>query len=120
MTGKREAEILAKTFRDRLTVHRRQRERDPDTQETVEKEDTVYENIACALSQKNSNTPERQEFHSETQREFAIFTIPGVELKDHDRAVIITEAGQKLEGITGETFAYVSHGETPFAVERST
>ncbi len=120
MTGKREAGILAKTFRDRLTVHRRQKERDPDTQETVEKEYTVYENAACALSRNSSSTPERQEFHSETQREFTIFTMPGIELKDNDRAVITTETGQKFEGITGKTFAYASHGETPFAVEETT
>ena len=120
MAGTKETKILAKTFRDRLTAYRKHPVEDPDTLETVEKEETVYVDIACALSQKSNNTPERQEFHSETQREFTIFTIPGIELKDNDRAVITTEAGQIFEGITGKTFAYVSHGETPFSVEKIT
>ena len=69
---------------------------------------------------RSNNTPDRQEFHSETQREFTIFTEPGVVLKDNDRVVIITEAGQMVEGITGKTFLYISHGETPLSVERLT
>lgn len=101
-----------------MTVYRKQPERNPETQETVEKEYTVYKDIICGLSQKTNNTPERQEFHSETKREHTIFTVPGVELLDNDRAVIVTEAGQRFEGITGKTFGYVSHGETPFSVER--
>lgn len=80
----------------------------------------MYEDIICALSQKGNNTPDRQEFHSETRREFTIFTEPGVVLKDNDRVVIITEAGQMVEGITGKTFLYTSHGETPLSVERLT
>lgn len=120
MVGTREAKILAKTFRDRLTVYRKHLGKDPDTLETVEKEDAVYEDIACALSQKSNNAPERQEFHSETQREFTIFTIPGIELEDNDKVAITTETGQIFEGITGKTFAYVSHGETPFSVEKIT
>lgn len=112
-----EAKILARTFRDHLSVYRRQPERDPQTQATVEKETAVYEDIICALSQKGNDTPERQEFHSETQREFTIFTEPGVKLKDNDRVVITTEAGQVVEGITGKTFLYISHGETPLSVE---
>ena len=107
-------------FLSNLIVYRKQPDRDSQTQATVEKETAVYEDIICALSQKGNNTPDRQEFHSETQREFTIFTEPGVVLKDNDRVVIITEAGQMVEGITGKTFLYISHGETPLSVERLT
>lgn len=120
MVKNREAKILAKTFRDRLSVYRKHPERDPKTQATVEVETTVYEDIICALSQKNNGVPERQEFHSETKRDHTIFTTPGIELLDNDRAVIHTEAGQIFEGTTGKTFGYVSHGETPFSVEEIT
>lgn len=119
MAVNREAKLLAKTFRDRLSVYRKHPERDPVTQATVEKEIVVYEDIICALSQKNSSMPERQEFHSETKREHTIFTLPGIELHDNDRAVIRTEAGQTFEGTTGKTFGYVNHGETPFGVEKT-
>ncbi len=120
MGKNREAEILAKTFRDRLSVYRKHPGRNPETQATVEVEETVYENIPCALSQKSNGVPERQEFHSETKREHMIFTVPGVELRDNDRAVVHMEAGQIFEGKTGKTFGYVSHGETPFSVEKIT
>lgn len=120
MVRNREANVLAKTFRDRMSVYRTRRVRDPETQGTVEKEVTVYEDIPCALSQKASDMPQRQEFHSEKKRTHTIFTLPGVELLDKDRAVIITDAGQHFTGTTGRTFGYISHGETPFAAEDKT
>lgn len=101
-------------------MYRKQKETDPQTLATVEKESPVYEDIPCALSQKGNNVPERQEFYSETKRDYTIFTIPGVELLDNDRVVIHTQAGQNFEGFTGKTFGYVSHGETPFDVEKIT
>lgn len=120
MLRNREAGVLAKTFRDRMSVYRMRRVRDPETQGTVEKEITVYENIPCALSQKANDTPERQEFYSERKHTHTLFTLPGVELLDKDRAVITTEAGQQFTGTTGRTFCYISHGETPFTAEALT
>lgn len=117
MRGKGEAEILAKTFRDKLTVYRKGKEKDPETLQTIEKNVLVYENLPCALSQGSSNRPDRQEFYSEKQFEAVIFTMPGVEMSDHDQVEIVTEAGQVFQGGTGKTFGYISHGETPFAVE---
>lgn len=120
MGKNREAGILARTFRDHLSVYRKHPGRDPETQATVEIEEPVYENIRCALSQKSNGVPERQEFHSETKQEYTLFTMPDVELFDNDRAVVHTEAGQTFTGTTGRTFGYVSHGETPFGVEEIT
>lgn len=117
MAGKREAEILAKTFRDHLTVYRKKKIRDPETLQTLEKDVIVYEGIPCALSQGSSSKPDRQEFHSEKQFEAVIFTVPGVEMLNNDRAEVTTEAGQVFQGLTGRTFGYISHGETPFAME---
>jgi len=120
MAGKREAEILAKTFRDRLSVYRKEMRTDPETQESREMEALVYENVICALSLSSVSVPERQEFHSEKKMSAVIFTPPGIFLKDNDRAVIITEAGQTYQGKTGKTFGYISHGEAPFEPEAVT
>lgn len=120
MPRNREAGILAKTFKDHLSVYRKQKKMNPQTLATVEEEAPVYEDIPCALSQKGNNVPDRQEFHSESKRDYTLFTVPGVELLDNDRAVVQTEAGQTFEGKTGKTFSYVSHGETPFGVEKIT
>ena len=43
MVRNREANVLAKTFRDQMSVYRTRRVRDPETQGTVEKEILVYE-----------------------------------------------------------------------------
>ena len=120
MAGNREAAILAKTFRDKLTVYRKKKVKDPKTLQTIEKEVPVYESIPCALSKGSNNKPDRQEFHSEKQFEAVIFTVPGIEMLDHDRAEVVTEAGQTFHGLTGRTFGYASHGETPFAMESLT
>lgn len=117
MAGSREAAILAKTFKDKLTVYRKKRVKDPKTLQTLEEEVAVYESIPCALSQGSNSKPDRQEFHSEKQFESVLFTMPGIEMLDHDRAVVVTEAGQEFRGITGKTFGYISHGETPFSAE---
>lgn len=120
MAGNRETAILAKTFRDKLTVYRTKRVKDPETLQTLEKEVAVYEGIPCALSQGSNSKPDRQEFHSEKQFEAVIFTMPEIEMLDHDRVEVVTEAGQTFQGITGKTFGYVSHGETPFSMEALT
>ena len=120
MAGNQEAKILAKTFRDNLTVYRKKKTVDPKTLQTIEEEVPVYENMPCALSRGGNSRPDRQEFHSEKQFEAVIFAAPEIELLDHDRAVIMTEAGQEFEGLTGKTFRYASHGETPFALEAAT
>ena len=120
MVKNREAKVLAKTFRDRLTAYRKKLVRDTATQATVEEETPIYENVSCALSSSSNSVPDRQEFHSETQRKSVIFTMPDIELLDNDRVVIVTEAGQVVEGVTGKTFRYISHGETPFTEEKIT
>ena len=113
MRGKKEADLLQKTYHDRLTVVRKRLGRDPQTQESVEREEVVYKDVLCALSQSGNNKPDRQEFYSERQMGAVLFTPPGILLEDNDIAVVVTEAGQTVQGVTGRTFAYISHGETP-------
>ena len=117
MRGKKEADLLQKTYHDRLTVVRKRLGRDPQTQESVELEEVVYKDVLCALSQSGNNKPDRQEFHSERQMGAVLFTPPGILLEDNDIAVVVTEAGQTVQGVTGRTFAYISHGETPIQTE---
>ena len=117
MRGKKEADLLQKTYHDRLTVVRKRLGRDPQTQESVELEEVVYKDVLCALSQSGNNKPDRQELYSERQMGAVLFTPPGILLEDNDIAVVVTEAGQTVQGVTGRTFAYISHGETPLQTE---
>ena len=91
--------------------------KDPQTQESVELEEVVYKDVLCALSQSGNNKPDRQEFYSERQMGAVLFTPPGILLEDNDIAVVVTEAGQTVQGVIGRTFAYISHGETPLQTE---
>lgn len=113
-------EILAKTYRDRMTVKRSVPEIDLETQESRMVLRTVYEEEPCALSQKANNKPERKEAHSEATMEAVIFSRPSIFLEDNDVVELVTEAGQQLRGKSGKTFGYVSHGETTFYVDKLT
>lgn len=113
-----EAEILAQTYRDRMTVKRSVPEIDPETQESRMVLQTVYEEEPCALSQKANNKPERKDAHSEASMEAVIFSKPGISLEDNDVVELRTEAGQLLQGKSGKTFGYVSHGETTFYMDK--
>lgn len=114
---KKGSRSAAKTYHDRLTVVRKRLGRDPQTQESVELEEVVYKDVLCALSQSGNNKPDRQEFYSERQMGAVLFTPQGILLEDNDIAVVVTEAGQTVQGVTGRTFAYISHGETPLQTE---
>lgn len=118
LRGRKEAEILARTFRDRLTVKRFRWQTNPETQESEQVEEVVYDGIRCALSQSSNNKPERQTNYSTAERESVLFTETGIMLEDNDIAIVTTEAGPVYQGKTGRTFMYISHGETPFAAER--
>ena len=45
MAGKKEAEILARTFRDSMSVYRKEMRVNPETQESREVEIPAYENV---------------------------------------------------------------------------
>lgn len=120
MRRNREAELLKKTFKDRMTVRRKRLKRDPDTHLSREEEEIIFENTPCGFSQSNNSTPERNDFHSEKQFDAVIFSPPGIYLKENDVITVTTEAGQVFTGTSGKTFAYISHGETPFTIEGKT
>lgn len=86
--------------------------------ESIRKDVPVYEGVPCALSGGGGSVPGRGDGRRTLDREMTIFTGPGILMKDMDKAVIHTRAGQVFQGVTGRTFAYAgSHGETCFKIE---
>lgn len=111
------AEILRKTYWDKLTVVRGSPGVDG-SGESVRKETKVYENVPCALSQGSSGSPKREGSRRVSDTEHVIFTSPDIQIVDMDRATVVTQAGQVLRGVCGRTFVHAgSHGETPFHIE---
>lgn len=114
---KRGAAILAKTYKDRLTVTRGEPSVD-DSGESIRRDIAVYENVPCALSKGTVESPNREDNRRVSDAEHVIFTTPDIQMVDMDRAVIVTEAGQVFRGMCGRTFVYAgSHGETSFHIE---
>jgi len=112
-----EAQILAKTYQDRLTV-KRKRQIEKKSGESTFEEVTVYENIRCALSRSGSGSPQKDGNKRVIDQEMTIFAGPEILMKDMDSATVETPAGQIFKGHTGRTFAYAgSHGETVFKIE---
>ncbi len=112
-----EAAILARTYKDRLTVIRGVPAVD-DSGESVRKDTTVYDQIPCALSKGTVESPKREDNRRVSDAEHVIFAAPDIRMAEMDRAVIVTAAGQVFRGICGRTFSYAgSHGETPFQIE---
>ena len=114
---KSEAEILQKTYKDKLTVVRGFPGVD-ESGESVRRSIKVYESVPCALSQGNTSSLKREDNRKASDAEHVIFTAPDIQIVDMDRATVVTQAGQVLRGICGRTFIYgESHGETPFYIE---
>lgn len=111
------AEILGKTYRDKLTVVRGSPDVD-ESGESIRKETVVYDNVPCALSQDSIGSPKREDNRRVSDTEHVIFAAPDIRMVDMDRVMVTTEAGQVFRGRPGRTFVYAgSHGETPLYIE---
>lgn len=116
----KEAKILEKTYKDKLTVFRQESYINKETGESKEREIALYKDIPCALSQSKSNIPKREEQSSLSSNEYMIYTAPEVMLFDNDHVLITTAAGLVYDGLSGRTFIYPeSHGETKLIVEKT-
>jgi len=102
----READILYRTFTDRVTV----------TREVWNGErwvtETVYEELACALSRVvQAGSPKlkgEREPIPETEGKLRLFLPVGTVLKAGDRAAVVRE-GQVFRGICSPVLPYPSH-----------
>lgn len=111
------AKILQKTYRDKLTVVRGSPGVD-ESGESIRKEAVIYENVSCALSQKSTGSPKREDNRRISDTEHVLFAAPEIQMVEMDRVTVVTEAGPVYRGRTGRTFSYAgSHGETPLYIE---
>ena len=111
------AEILQRTYRDKLTVVRGSPGVD-ESGESVRKETAAYDSIPCALSQKSTGLPKREGSRRVSDTERVIFAAPDIRMEDMDKVTVVTEAGQVFRGRSGRTYVYAgAHGETPLYIE---
>lgn len=112
-----EAQILATTYKDKLTAYRPTSYIDPDTEETRSQGAIVYEDEPCALSQSKNDVSERAGGAYEKAQNYMMFTRSAIRLQENDHVMVITEAGELYEGRSGRSMVYTSHSETPLKVE---
>lgn len=113
-----EKELLKRTYKDELNVLRNGLIVNQDG-ESVGVQNMIYVGRPCALSQSKKSPPQREDFSFKVSDEYTIFADPEVVMKENDRAEIVTETGMVIQGITGSTFLYPSHGETKLLVEKA-
>lgn len=110
-----EADILATTYDDTVTVYRPVRER-KSTGETVFKSETegkrVYESILCALSSKRGGKLMQSDSTASAEVEYTLFARPEADIRANDY-LEISRLGQLYRMIAGEGMRYSSHSEIP-------
>lgn len=113
-----EEKILAKTYKDAVSVYRLEHYMDPDTEESKEREVLVYDAEPCAISEVKSNVSTQNGITSSVEQDYVVFASPAIRMLDNDRVIIITAAGDRYIGRAGRTFVHaLSHGATEIKVE---
>lgn len=113
----REARILEKTYKDSLTVYRKEVKKAANGGSTLV-DKAVYNSLPCGLSRGIEDAPERDSIVGRSSIEYHIFTSPEIEMLENDTAVVTTSSGQIYRGTTSRTHKYSSHGETVLRADK--
>ena len=109
-----EADILATTYEDTVTVYRAFKDTLPGG-ESVFKSGldgkVVYEDVECALSTHTST--------AKTETTFCLFTRPEVDIQTND-FLVITHFGKKIEAVAGFPECMKSHNNIPVKLDKET
>ena len=108
-----EADILATTYEDTVTVYRAFKDTLPGG-ESVFKSGldgkVVYEDVECALSTHTGG---------KLQQSFCLFTRPEVDIQTND-FLVITHFGKKIEAVAGFPECMKSHNNIPVKLDKET
>lgn len=115
-----EADILATTYEDTVTVYRAFKDTLPDG-ESVFKSGLdgrmVYENEACALSTHTGGKLEQSKSTARTDTAFCLFTRPETDIQANDFLVIM-HLGKRIEAVAGFPECMKSHNNIPVRLEK--
>lgn len=114
-----EADILATTYEDSVTVYRNVKDTLP-TGESVFRcgleGDRVYDNIECALSTYTGGKLQQSKSIAKTETNFCLFTRPEIDIQPNDFLVIL-HLGETIEAIAGFSQRMTSHNNIPIQLE---
>lgn len=106
-----EADILATTYEDTVTVYRAFKDTLPGG-ESVFKSGldgkVVYEDVECALSTHTGGKLQQSKSTAKTETTFCLFTRPEVDIQTND-FLVITHFGKKIEAVVRTESSYFSN-----------
>lgn len=115
-----EADILATTYEDTVTVYRAFKDTLPNG-ESIFKSGLdgkiVYENEACALSTHTGGQLQQSKSTAKTETTFCIFTRPEIDIQTNDFLVVM-HLGKRIEAVAGFPEYIKSHNNIPVKLDK--
>lgn len=115
-----EADILATTYEDKVTVYRAFKDILPKG-ESIFKSGVegriVYEDVECALSTHTGGKLEQSESTAKTDTTFCLFTRPEIDIQANDFLVVM-HLGKKIEAVAGFPDRMKSHNNIPVRLDK--
>lgn len=116
-----EADILASTYEDSVTVYRAFKDVLPNG-ESVFKSGIdgkiVYQDKECALSTQTGGKLEQSSSTAKTETSFCLFTRPEIDIQTND-FLVITHLGKQIEAVAGFPECMKSHNNIPIKLDSS-
>lgn len=116
-----EADILALTYEDKVTVYRPLKDILPSGESRFKSGldgKVVYEEIPCALSTHSGGKLEQSESTAKTETAFCLFTRPEIDIRANDFLVIL-HLGKHMGAAAGFPDRKPSHNNIPIRLEKS-
>ncbi len=115
-----EADILATTYEDTVTVYRAFKDTLPGG-ESVFKSGldgkVVYADVECALSTHTGGELQQSKSTAKTKTTFLLFTRPEVDIQENDFLVIM-HLGKRIEAVAGFPECMKSHNNIPVKLDK--
>lgn len=115
-----EADILALTYEDEVTVYRPLKKRLEDGESVFRSGQDglkVYEGVPCALSTHTGGKLQQSVSTASTDTEYSLFTRPETEIEAND-FLLILHRGKEYRMIAGDPSRMLSHNEIPLRKEK--
>lgn len=117
-----EAEILALTYYDKMSVYRPFKDALP-TGESIFKNGLdgkkVYENVACALSSYSGRKNSRNDVNVRVESDYKLFYSPDIVIEKNDTIECMHE-GSRYILTAGKQYTLPSHAELPVSEHKET
>lgn len=115
-----EADILAATYEDTVTVYRAFKDTLPGGESIFKsglEGNLVYKNVECALSTHSGGKLQQSKSTAKADTEFCLFTRPEIDIQPNDFLVIM-HLGKEIETVAGFPECMKSHNNIPVRLDK--